>query len=340
MFLITRAFDSSPTHFFYHSFTARDLPHITPLYPCKRPEDLERDIRYLTSTFRFVSHDEVVAHREKGSPLPPKAVALSFDDGFAECFTVVRPLLLAHGIPAIFFVCTGFIDNRDLMFRNKIALCLSRITESRKASELSAALQERFELPVGSPDAVRAWLGSLQFADRAAIEAVCECLGTDVPTFLRECKPYMDSDQIAKLHADGFTIGAHSIDHPRLGELTDWDEVKRQIRESCDVVRRITGRARVPFSFPFNAFGVSQDALAILRDRFGGIDLMYDSNNVMKSRAFIINRICADEPRGATSKHSNLPALLWQARLLRPIRAARSRMLRGQGPSKMLESEV
>jgi hypothetical protein len=195
-------------------------------------------------------------------------------------------------------------------------------------------------LPARSPEGVVAWLLSLEFADRAVIDTACECLGVDVPAFLREIKPYMTRDQIAQLHADGFIIGAHSIDHPRLGGLSDWDEVQRQIHGSCDAVQRITGRARVPFSFPFNGFGVPADRLAASRDRLGGIDLFYESNNVMKERDFILSRICADTPTGTTSGQSNLSKLLLQARLLRPIRALRHRMTGRRNVMSMREIET
>jgi peptidoglycan/xylan/chitin deacetylase (PgdA/CDA1 family) len=120
----------------------------------------------------------------------------------------------------------------------------------------------------------------------------------------------MTRAQIAQLHADGFTIGAHTSDHPDLGKLGDWNEVRRQVRESCDLVHEITGRTRVPFAFPFNGLDLPRNALAALRDELGCIDLMYDTNNLMKDRSFIVNRIGCDTPAGATGERSNLPVLL------------------------------
>lgn len=316
------------TNVFYHSFTAAPVPHITPLYGCKTSGDFERDLAYLKSRFRCVTHDDIVAHRENGRRLPANAASVSFDDGFAECFSLARPLLLAHGCPATFFVCKSFIDNRTLMYRNKVALCLSRIGDSTPADRLHllAALQARFHLPAGSPAAVQAWLSGLEFADRDIIDAACGYLGIDVVAFLRERRPYMTREQIAQLHVDGFTIGAHTSDHPVLGEVGDWNEVRRQVRESCDVVREITGRTRVPFAIPFNGLDLSRDALASLRDELGSIDLVYDTNNLMKDRSFIVNRIWCDTPKGATAERSNLPALLWRAHALEPLRAVKRRL--------------
>jgi peptidoglycan/xylan/chitin deacetylase (PgdA/CDA1 family) len=315
-------------HVFYHSFTATPIPHIAPLFGCKTPGELERDLVYLKSHFRLVSHDDIVTHREKGWRLPPNAAAVSFDDGFVECFTVARPLLLAHGISATFFVCKSFIDNQALMHRNKIALCVSRIADATPAevSRFTTALLARFGLAADSPADVQTWLFGLDFAKRDIIDAACECLGVDVPAFLRDRRPYMTREQIAQLHADGFTIGAHTSDHPELGKLADWNEVRRQVRESCDFVREITGRARVPLAFPFNGLDLPRGALAALRDELGSIDLMYDTNNLMKDQFFIVNRIWCDTPEGATGERSNLPALLWRAHAFEPLRAIRRRM--------------
>src|SRR5439155_19281707 len=133
------------TPVFYHSFTGSPIPHIAPLFPCKSPGDLERDLLYLKSHFRLVSHDDIVFHREKGRRFPSNAAAVSFDDGFIECFTVATPLLFAHGIPATFFVCKIFIDNQSLMFGNKIALCVALIADSMPVdlSRCTAVLRAR-----------------------------------------------------------------------------------------------------------------------------------------------------------------------------------------------------
>jgi peptidoglycan/xylan/chitin deacetylase (PgdA/CDA1 family) len=326
------------THVLYHSFTASPIPHIAPLFACKSPGDLERDLLYLNSRFHLVSHDDTVFHRKKGWRLPPNAAAVSFDDGFIECFTVARPLLLAHGIPATFFVCKSFIDNKALMFRNKIALCVSRIADATPAelSRLTGSLRARFGIAVNSRTEVQTWLFGLDFAGRDIIDAACECLSVDVPAFLRDRRPYMTREQIAQLYTEGFTIGAHTSDHPELGKLENWNEVRRQVSESCDLVREITGRTLVPFAFPFNGLDLPRDGIASLRDKLG-IDLMYDTNNLIKDRSFIVNRIPCDTPEGANRERSNLPALLWRAYTLEPLRAIRRRM-RGLGASRLPES--
>jgi peptidoglycan/xylan/chitin deacetylase (PgdA/CDA1 family) len=317
------------TALFYHAFDHDPIPHISPLFRCKRPADFEQDLVFLKRHYHPVSHDDIVAHREGRRALPEKAVAVSFDDGFAECFSWARPLLLRYGIPATFFVCESFVDNHALMHRNKVALCLSRL-EAASAEErrgLAAAAGSRLGLAtLGSPTRLSTWLRRLRFADLDAIDATCDSLGIDVSRFLRERRPYMSGDQLARLNADGFTLGAHTTDHPELGSLQTWGAVRRQVRDSCNAVRVITGRDRVPFAFPFNGLDLGRQSLAALREELGGIDLMYDTNNLMKDRAFIVNRIWCDTPQGASADRSNLPMLIRRAHALEPARAVKRRL--------------
>jgi peptidoglycan/xylan/chitin deacetylase (PgdA/CDA1 family) len=47
------------------------------------------------------------------------AVAVTFDDGFADNHTYALPTLLRHEIPATFFVTTGLIDTVADVFRQR-----------------------------------------------------------------------------------------------------------------------------------------------------------------------------------------------------------------------------
>jgi peptidoglycan/xylan/chitin deacetylase (PgdA/CDA1 family) len=62
-----------------------------------------------------VTLDRLVEHLEGGRPLPPKAVALTFDDGYLDNYEVAFPLLRKYGMVGTFFVTTGFIERPGYM---------------------------------------------------------------------------------------------------------------------------------------------------------------------------------------------------------------------------------
>lgn len=57
-----------------------------------------------------ISFDQLYDHLRSGSPLPPKPVLLTFDDGYEGHYTHVYPLLKQYKYPAVFSLFTGKLD--------------------------------------------------------------------------------------------------------------------------------------------------------------------------------------------------------------------------------------
>lgn len=57
-----------------------------------------------------ISFDQLYNHLRTGSPLPPKPVLLTFDDGYEGHYTHVYPLLKQYQYPAVFSLFTGKLD--------------------------------------------------------------------------------------------------------------------------------------------------------------------------------------------------------------------------------------
>jgi peptidoglycan/xylan/chitin deacetylase (PgdA/CDA1 family) len=80
------------------------------VYHDPEPETLERHLEYLTRRHRFVTYDAVATAVRTGdwSELPPKSIALTFDDGYARNLSLV-PIFESFGVVPTVFVCTGLI---------------------------------------------------------------------------------------------------------------------------------------------------------------------------------------------------------------------------------------
>jgi len=85
----------------YHAFGTRDA-ELDPFSLFVRPEDLERQLRFLTRYFRPVGLEAFLA----GS-LTARSVLVTIDDGYASTLEVAAPLLRRHRVPAVLFVCPG-----------------------------------------------------------------------------------------------------------------------------------------------------------------------------------------------------------------------------------------
>ncbi|AZE64386.1 biofilm PGA synthesis lipoprotein PgaB [Pseudomonas synxantha] len=76
-----------------------------------RTERLIEQLAWLRENgYQAVSVDQVLAARRGGPTLPPKAVMLSFDDGYSSFYTRVMPILRAYNWPAVLAPVGSWID--------------------------------------------------------------------------------------------------------------------------------------------------------------------------------------------------------------------------------------
>jgi peptidoglycan/xylan/chitin deacetylase (PgdA/CDA1 family) len=66
---------------------------------------LLRDLGYTV-----VDLDQVLDHYTVGTPLPPRAVLITFDDGYRDNLENAVEILGRHGYPAVLFVPIGYLD--------------------------------------------------------------------------------------------------------------------------------------------------------------------------------------------------------------------------------------
>ena len=298
----------------YHAVADVAPPHIRH-YPVLSPAAFEEDLTYLQRMFGFISYAALAERRSTAAPARDNAVILTFDDGFAECATVIAPLLRRAGIPAVFFVVTDLIDNTTLFRESEAALCISAIArlpaghvddilrELDFAAHLPEPPRPRWFEQTRAPLAIAGleqadprlwpllhWLLTLGATDAALLRRLSARLGLDPQDYLRTARPYLTTPQLRQLQADGFTIGAHSRSH-RLLQALPPAEAAAEIVESCRIVQGITGQPSTPFAFPYSGGGLDREWLAELRRQHPCIGLCFDTDGVRADAPFIVQRV-------------------------------------------------
>jgi peptidoglycan/xylan/chitin deacetylase (PgdA/CDA1 family) len=144
--------------------------------------------------------------------------------------------------------------------------------------------------------------------DEPLVQRLLARLGIDARDYLQKAQPYLTSEQLRQLQADGFTIGAHSCSHRWLQDLPRAD-AEREIIESCRIVGKITGQPSVPFAFPYSGGGLDRAWLAGLRERHDVIGLLFDTGGVREDAPFVIQRVFGER----FSRDRSLDAILRRA---------------------------
>ncbi len=220
---------------FYHVVSDETLPHIRHLYNYPSEKKFTNDLDFLLKHFEPMHPDELMSENVSASK---NKFLLSFDDGLKELATLVAPILKKKGVPALFFLNSGFIDNRDLFYRYKISILIDRLKAGNEND--------------------KDFLLHLTYQDTSVIDVYAERAGVDFKQFLKDHQPYLTTAQIKQLHTDGFVFGGHSIDHPPFDRIP----LEEQVRQATSSVQSVNEMVPQPyhyFAFPFTDEGVTTD---------------------------------------------------------------------------------
>ncbi len=309
--LCQRLIDRPATGLLYHMVSDEEVDHVRYICDYKTGRMFESDLQYLKENYRCASYEDLAGGALSKKRAGPHAVALSFDDGYAECFSVVRPLLLEYEIPCIFFLTTDFIDNGAMFYRNKVSLCIKEL-RARDRSELVGfpeALKSRLGRNMDSVDALEHWLKTTSSDSSDIIDEIGLLLDIDEKKYLARNRPYVTTDEIKALASDGFKIGAHTKRHHRFKTLRP-EEIQDEIVGSCEKIMEITGDREIPFSFPFNNIDCDIPYLRDLKKRYDFLGLLFSGNVAREDEEVVLSRITADSRPDVAEGGSNLPALL------------------------------
>jgi peptidoglycan/xylan/chitin deacetylase (PgdA/CDA1 family) len=158
------------------------------------------------------------------------SLVITFDDGFSDNYHYVFPELKERQLKATFFLITNVIDNRDLMWRNKL-LVLERLVSNKK--ELLFKLNEKYGYNNRESLSLLASSANWNMKDK---EDICNFLWNQskiesLENFLEREKPYLESWMINEMLDDGQEFDIHTASHPFCNKLT-YEELASEIKTS------------------------------------------------------------------------------------------------------------
>jgi peptidoglycan/xylan/chitin deacetylase (PgdA/CDA1 family) len=225
----------------------RVLERPDPLFPDEVDARRFADQMALLSTaFNVIPLSEAV-DRLVERRLPPRAVCVTFDDGYRDNCEVALPILARYRVPATFFVASGFLDG-GTMWNDVVIETVRRLPGPDV--DWSALGLGRFRLATieDRRHAVLELVGALKYRERTQraklVDAIARQSGVELPTDLM-----MTSKQVATLAGAGMEIGAHTLTHPILAQLDD-GAAADEILSNRDRLQQITGKPVTLFAYP------------------------------------------------------------------------------------------
>lgn len=245
----------NPLIAYYHVVSDADVPHAKHLYPIRGIDQFRDDLDMFLRSYEPITLHELIESVRVGRPLTENSFLLTFDDGFSEVYEIIAPILLRKGIPATFFLNTAFLDNFEMAHHNKISLLLDNLNLPAVETPITQIVKILLDHGIDGPNVQTALL-SIDYCNRGVIDRIATLLDVDFQSYLSSARPYLTSEQVRKLLRSGFTIGAHSVDHPLYSALSLTEQLD-QTRASVRFLRERFSLTYRAFAFPHGDTGVS-----------------------------------------------------------------------------------
>jgi peptidoglycan/xylan/chitin deacetylase (PgdA/CDA1 family) len=214
-----------------------------------RPDHFSEQIAILSKLARVVPLTALIE-------TPAPAVAITFDDGYADNLYEVLPTLERTGSPATFFITTGLMDAERESWSDALARILASNTPP--CCDIGSPLDRPW--PATTDEDRRALLAHLdERLHQRAPEVIAEAMArlhmwSGVPSTPRATHRRLNADEVARLAAHPLvTVGAHTVNHPCLAALSS-DRQRYELGDNRDHLRRITGQTVDTVAYPFGTW--------------------------------------------------------------------------------------
>jgi len=208
----------------------------------------EAQLAYLSEHARVVTLANALAQLGASGSSSKPIVCLTFDDGYADNFEIVAPLLEARGFRGTFFITAGSVQAGEPLWYDLAAEAWTVIGAERARDLASKAGVECVPL-FGTRESWIEWLKRIPNHVRVDVtrRLGAELSGSASPS------PLMTPEQVRGLAERGHEIGSHTLWHPVLTTMAK-DERYQEIDAAKRLLRDWT-RGSVPgFCYPNGDF--------------------------------------------------------------------------------------
>ncbi len=228
-------------------------------------------LHFFIEHYNIVSVDAVLRARRGENRLPPRALLITFDDGWSDNVDFALPRMRELGLPGVMFVVSDAVDRAEPFYQERIVGAQRRGTLT--TGRLADALRHRGAkvLPEGSDDAarLRQLIATVEDLPHEARSLLLADLASELADGMRQM---VTTDDLRLLDEGGIAIGLHGKTHVPMTRVTDLDAELAGARAEMST--------RMPFrdppstmSFPHGRF---DDSIAA-RARQAGFELVFTS---------------------------------------------------------------
>jgi peptidoglycan/xylan/chitin deacetylase (PgdA/CDA1 family) len=215
---------------------------------CITAAAFERHVAYLSRHYAVLRLDDAVARIAAGEALPDNALAITFDDGYADNLAAAR-ILAKYGATATFYITAGCLADGQPFWPSEIRQLVNSVRSPRLQIDAGGV---SLDLPLENDGqrtaAIRALTRAFKSNRIPVREALREALRGKAgrPTLPRVMLTW---DEVREMHALGMTIGSHTMTHPNLPSAGA-DSARAELTQSRARLEQEVNAPVTMFSYP------------------------------------------------------------------------------------------
>lgn len=233
--------------------------------------DFQKEIAFLSRWFKIISMDELLDCLNNGKKFESPSIAIAFDDGYRDNYTLAYPVLKRYGLPATIYLTTGLIGTDKMTWPDEIEYALIKtslkyfkfpklfggevvdISSLERKKTANVRIAEALK-KVGNTEKLR------------LIEELFRILNVDKNSGNNNERRMLSWDEIEEMSKNNISFGAHTVSHPILTQI-HLEDAKEEISSSKKMIEDKIGLKVRHFAPPNGrTWDFSEELKAFCRD--------------------------------------------------------------------------
>jgi peptidoglycan/xylan/chitin deacetylase (PgdA/CDA1 family) len=237
----------------YHGVCEKDPLRFNSLFITR--ETFEKHLQFYKKYFNVISVDDFYHKRFDPNRFN---ICLTFDDGFANNYNYVLPLLNQYQVPATFFVTAIRNEGSDILWND--FLTISSVTGPREITFRDELFIKQKNNTYFSARTGRTLADSLRdqtFPAKQAFMDLVEPLAASWTTVPEDYWLQMTTEEIKQASQSPFvTIGSHGYYHNDLARIPD-EMLRKELKESKYFLEETIQKPVTQIAFPYGSYSTN-----------------------------------------------------------------------------------
>lgn len=245
--LIQKYLSSNVRIIVYHSIGELDKLEIKAHHHVNTDE-FEKQIKYLKSKYNILSISEFLA----GKTGPKKrSILITIDDGYKDIISKAYKVLEDNEVHATLFICTSLIDNKDLLWRDKLRI-IKKMKLSKKFISFISSSYKKEEMLDLNVQGLHHWSKKNSICSNYKMHNLIDDFfkENDLYKTAKDLSLYINTRDICKM--DFLDFQSHSHLHPKMTSISQ-EKQRNEILTSNKILEDL-GCDITSFALPFDPY--------------------------------------------------------------------------------------